>query len=50
LFQADKALSDPSDAAKAVRFGLRMFPDNSELQRLNLLLGGTSFRLSDFGF
>jgi predicted Zn-dependent protease len=50
LFQADKALSDPSGAAKAVRFGLRMFPDNSELQRLNLLLGGTSFRLSDFGF
>ena len=25
-------------AAKAVRFGLRLFPDNSELQRLNLLL------------
>src|ERR1019366_1680842 len=38
LFQADKALGDPSAAAKAVRFGLRMFPDNSELQRLNLLL------------
>jgi spermidine synthase len=38
LFQADKALGDPSAGAKAVRFGLRMFPDNSELQRLNLLL------------
>jgi spermidine synthase len=38
LFQADKALGDPSAAAKAVRFGLRMFPDNSELHRLNLLL------------
>ena len=38
LFQADKALGDPSAAAKAVRFGLRMFPDNSELRRLSLLL------------
>ena len=38
LFRADKALGDPSAAAKAVRFGLRLFPDNSELQRLNLLL------------
>jgi len=38
LFQADEALGDPSAAAKAVRFGLRMFPDNSELRRLNLLL------------
>jgi spermidine synthase len=38
LFQADKALGDPFAAAKAVRFGLRMFPDNSELRRLNLLL------------
>ena len=38
LFQADKALGDPSAAAKAVRFGLRVFPDNSDLQRLNLLL------------
>jgi spermidine synthase len=37
LFQADRALGDPSAAAKAVRFGLRVFPDNSELQRLNLL-------------
>ena len=40
LFQADKALGDPSAAAKAVRFGLRLFPDNSELQRLKLLLVG----------
>jgi len=38
LFQADKALGDPSAAAKAVRFGLRVFPDHSELKRLNLLL------------
>ncbi len=38
LFQADRALGDPSAAAKAVRFGLRLFPDNSELRRLNLLL------------
>jgi spermidine synthase len=43
LFQADQALGDPSAARKAVRFGLRMFPGNSELQRLNLLLGGTGF-------
>ena len=38
LFRADKALGDPSAAAKAVRFGLRVFPDNSELQRLKMLL------------
>jgi tetratricopeptide (TPR) repeat protein len=38
LFQADQALGDPSAAAKAVRFGLRLFPSNSELQRLNSLL------------
>jgi spermidine synthase len=50
LFQADEALGDPSGAAKAVRFGLRMFPDNSELQGLNLLLGRTGFSLSIFGF
>jgi predicted Zn-dependent protease len=50
LFRADQALGDPSAGAKAVRFGLRMFPDNSELQRLNLLLGRTGFSLSKFGF
>ncbi len=38
LFRVDRALGDPRSAAKAVRFGLRIFPDNSELQRLNLLL------------
>jgi uncharacterized protein HemY len=38
LYQADKALGDPPAAAKAVRFGLRLFPENSELKRLNLLL------------
>jgi tetratricopeptide (TPR) repeat protein len=37
LFQADMALGDPSAAAKAARFGRRVFPDNSELQRLNLV-------------
>jgi tetratricopeptide (TPR) repeat protein len=39
LFQADRALGEMPAAAKAVRFGLRVFPDNSELQLLNLLLG-----------
>src|ERR1019366_5600818 len=38
LFQADNALGDPRAAAEAVRFGLRMFPDNSDLQRLRLPL------------
>jgi tetratricopeptide (TPR) repeat protein len=38
LFQADQALGDHRAAAKAVRFGLRLFPDSSELRRLNLLL------------
>ena len=38
LFQADRALGEMPAAAKAVRFGLRVFPDNSELQRLNLLV------------
>jgi spermidine synthase len=49
LFQADRALGDASAAASAVRFGLRMFPDSSELQRLNLLTGRTGFSLSLFG-
>jgi spermidine synthase len=43
LFQTDQALGDPPAARKAVRFGLRMFPDNSELQRLNLLLRKPGF-------
>ena len=38
LFQADTALGDSKAAAGAVRFGLRMFPGNSELKRLKLLL------------
>jgi len=38
LFQIDNAMGDPRAAAEAVRFGLRMFPDNQELKRLNLLL------------
>jgi spermidine synthase len=38
LYEVDSALGDPRAAADAVRFGLRMFPDNSDLLRLNLLL------------
>jgi spermidine synthase len=34
LFEVDNALGDPRAASDAVRFGLRMFPDNSDLQRL----------------
>jgi spermidine synthase len=49
LFQADRALGDPTAAAKAVRFGLRLFPDNSELKRLILLIGRTGFSLSGLG-
>jgi spermidine synthase len=37
LFQVDRELGDPRAAANAVRFGLRMFPDSSELRRLNLM-------------
>jgi len=37
LFEVDNALGDPRAAADAVRFGRRMFPDNSDLQRLNLI-------------
>jgi tetratricopeptide (TPR) repeat protein len=37
LFQVDRELGDPRAAAKAARFGLRIFPDSSELRRLNLL-------------
>jgi spermidine synthase len=37
LFEVDNALDDPRAAADAVRFGLRMFPGNSDLQRLNLI-------------
>jgi spermidine synthase len=36
LIQADQALGDPRAAAKALRFGLRLFPSNEELQRLSL--------------
>jgi tetratricopeptide (TPR) repeat protein len=38
LFQIDNAMGDPRAAAEAVRFGLRMFPDDSDLKRLKLLL------------
>jgi uncharacterized protein HemY len=37
LIQADQALGDRSAAEKALRFGLRLFPSNEELQRLNLV-------------
>jgi Tfp pilus assembly protein PilF len=38
LFQVDNALGDHRAAADAVRFGARVFPDDSDLQRLKLLL------------
>jgi spermidine synthase len=37
LFDVDKALGDPRAAAEAVRFGLRMFPGNSDLTRLTVI-------------
>ncbi len=37
LFEVDNALGDPRAAADAVRFGLRMFPDNPDLKRLKLI-------------
>jgi spermidine synthase len=46
LYRVDVALGDPSAAEKAVRLGLRMFPSDSDLQRLNLMLGRTGFSLS----
>lgn len=36
LIQADQALGDASAARKAAQLGLRMFPGDSELKRLNL--------------
>jgi spermidine synthase len=38
LFKADKTLGESSAAANAVKFGLRVFPDDSELQQLKPLL------------
>jgi tetratricopeptide (TPR) repeat protein len=38
LYEVDNALGDPRAAAEAVHFGLRIFPGNSDLQRLKLLL------------
>jgi spermidine synthase len=38
LFKADKSVGNPTAAANAVKFGLRVFPDNSELRRLKPLL------------
>ncbi len=37
LFEVDNALGDPRAASDAVRFGLRVFPDNSDLRRLTLI-------------
>ena len=37
LIRADQALGDASAARKAAQFGLRIFPDNSELKSLNLV-------------
>ena len=45
LYHADQALGDPRAAAKAARFGLRLFPGDSELRRLNLPLSRTGFSL-----
>jgi predicted Zn-dependent protease len=36
LFQVDNALGDPRAAREAVRFGLRLFPDDADLKRLRL--------------
>jgi uncharacterized protein HemY len=36
LSRIDKLLGDPRAAEEAVRFGLRMFPDNADLLRLKL--------------
>jgi spermidine synthase len=43
LIQADQALGDFAAAARAARFGLRMFPDNADLKRANLLKTRTTF-------
>jgi spermidine synthase len=37
LVQVDEAMGDAPAAAKALRFGLRLFPDNEELRHLNLM-------------
>jgi spermidine synthase len=37
LFEIDNALGDSHAARDAVRFGRRMFPDSSDLRRLNLI-------------
>jgi len=38
LYEVDNALGDPRAAADAIRFGLRIFPNNVNLQRLNFRL------------
>jgi spermidine synthase len=43
LVQTDQALGDPAAARKAAQFGLRVFPGNSDLKRLNLAEGKASF-------
>ncbi len=37
LYEVYNALGNPKTAAEAVRFGSRMFPDDSDLSRLKLL-------------
>jgi spermidine synthase len=48
LIHADQALGDPSAAAKAARFGLRMFPDDLQLKQFTLPQRKSIF--SVFGF
>ncbi len=38
LYEVDNALGDPRAAADSIRFGLRIFPNNVNLQRLNFRL------------
>ena len=37
LVRADRALGDSAASAKALRFGLRVFPSNEELRQLNIV-------------
>ena len=37
LYEVYNAIGDPRAAAEAVRFGLRIFPDDQDLQRMSLL-------------
>ena len=50
LIQADQALGDPSAAARAARFGARMFPGDSQLKRLGLPQPKSIFSIFGLGF